>query len=68
MAQLPQAPDRICFAMRKRLHGAKTIAGSATAIRFTQFQGLAMKRGPSVDFCGYWQRRIKGLTILDQDG
>jgi hypothetical protein len=19
--------------------------------------GLAMKRGPSVDFCGYWQRR-----------
>jgi hypothetical protein len=20
--------------------------------------GLAMKRGPSVDFCGYWQRRI----------
>ena len=20
--------------------------------------GLAMKRGPSVDFCGYWQRRL----------
>jgi hypothetical protein len=19
--------------------------------------GLAMKRGPSIDFCGYWQRR-----------
>jgi hypothetical protein len=22
--------------------------------------GLAMKRGPSVDFCGYWQRHAVG--------
>ena len=28
---------------------------------------LAMRRGPSADFCGYWHRHFKGLTILDRD-
>jgi hypothetical protein len=25
--------------------------------------GLAMKRGPSVDFCGYWQRHIHEVRL-----
>jgi hypothetical protein len=36
-AEAGHSPGRICFAMRKRLRGAKTIAGSAMAIRFTWF-------------------------------
>jgi hypothetical protein len=32
-------PGHICFAMRKRLHGAKTTAGLAMAIRLMRFRG-----------------------------
>jgi ISXO2 transposase-like protein len=38
------------------LHGAKIIAGSANGEQVHMVSGLATKRGPSVDFCGYWQR------------
>ncbi len=27
--------------------------------RYEKIAGLAMRRGPSVDLCGYWQRHIK---------
>jgi hypothetical protein len=40
----------------KRLHGARIIGGISNGEQVDMVSGLAMKRGPSVDFCGYWQR------------
>ena len=34
------------------------IVGSPGTATCTPVSGLAMKRGPSVDFGGYWQRHI----------
>ncbi|MCJ2077649.1 IS1595 family transposase [Methylobacterium sp. E-016] len=31
----------------------------ANGAQYERVAGLAMKRGPSVDFCGYWQRHLK---------
>ncbi|PSJ20290.1 IS1595 family transposase, partial [Halomonas sp. ND22Bw] len=30
--------------------------------QYERIAGLAMKRGPSVDFCGYWQRHLRAAA------
>jgi hypothetical protein len=50
---------RISSATRKRVHGEKITAASRMAIRWSRVAALAMKRGKSVDFTGYWQTHIE---------
>jgi hypothetical protein len=53
----PHAPRRICFATRKRASWREEHRRVSNGDQVQMISGLAMKRGPSVDFCGYWQRR-----------
>jgi hypothetical protein len=52
-----------CFAMRKRLHGVKITVVSAMESRPNMVSGLAMRRAPSVDFCGCWQRHVREVRL-----
>jgi hypothetical protein len=56
-ATITISPGRICFVTRKRLLGAKTIAGSAMAIRFTGFKAGDEARS----VCGF--QRILAATF-----
>jgi transposase-like protein len=49
---------RVCSAMRGSHHGGRTIAASRNGDQVRRVAALAMKRGKSVDFTGYWQRHV----------
>ncbi|WP_375464456.1 IS1595 family transposase [uncultured Methylobacterium sp.] len=34
----------------------------ANGAQYQRIAGAAMKRGPSVDFCGYWQRHLRAMA------
>lgn len=50
--------DRIFSGMPKSPPGGKTTAGVSSGDQVSRIAGLALKRGKSVDFTGYWQRHI----------
>ena len=57
-ASIITSPARICSATRRRRHGARITAASSNGDQVHRIAGLALKRGKSVDFSGYWQRHI----------
>lgn len=49
---------RICSATRKSPHGARDNRRVSNGDQVNRVAALALKRGKSVDFTGYWQRHI----------
>jgi hypothetical protein len=49
---------RTCSATRRKVHGGKIITAVSNGDQVNRVAALAMKRGKSVDFTGYWQRHI----------
>jgi hypothetical protein len=49
---------RISSAMRRSRHGMKDNRRVLNGDQVSRVAALAMKRGKSVDFTGYWQRHI----------
>jgi hypothetical protein len=48
----------ICLDMRKSHRGEKITAASRNGDQVNRITALALKRGKSVDFTGYWQRYV----------
>ncbi len=56
------SPVLTCFATRRRAHGARMLAASITAAQVRRVTELALKRGPSIDFAGYYQRHLEQVA------
>jgi hypothetical protein len=49
---------RICSATRRKVHGVEDNRRVSNGDQVSRVAALAMRRGKSVDFTGYWQRHI----------
>jgi len=50
---------RICSAMRRKAHGGRDNRRVSNGDQVSRVAALAMKRGKSVDFTGYWQLHVQ---------